>query len=191
MADLQNLIHLLNQICSEILQLRPNFYYSLNPLYSFTSNYLSDLRKTSYLPGINYSQSLENVKTLNNFETKIKDLTQTMNSLEKQNFFLLKEIETYKAEVIKIENELAAVEQNLERKAIESGNDILHEPEPISEDVKNGAQRFALRLTDSKGEPIPISTLTVDNDIYLKIQEIAIYKINELAEQFKLNNQIF
>ena len=128
---------------------------------------------------------------MNNFETKIKDLTQTMNSLEKQNFFLLKEIETYKAEVIKIENELAAVEQNLERKAIESGNDILHEPEPISEDVKNGAQRFALRLTDSKGEPIPISTLTVDNDIYLKIQEIAIYKINELAEQFKLNNQIF
>jgi hypothetical protein len=184
-SDLQKLSVLLNHICSEIIQLRSNFYYCLNPLYQNTVNYLQDLRKIPNTPGIPYSQSLENVKFLQISETKIKDQLQTISILEKQNSILQKDIEKYKEDITKIENELAAVEQNLERKNIEFGKDILHEPESLSEDVKNGAQRFALRLSDFNGEPIPISTLTVKNDLYLKIQELAINKINELSERIK------
>ena len=189
LTEIQNLTGLLNRVCSEVMQLKPNFYYSLNPLCQFTSKYLSGLREISGTPGIPYSESLENVERLGLNDIKIKEQAQNIGNLEKNNANLIREIEKYKAEITKIENELAAVEQNLERKAIESGSGILHEHETISEDVKSGAQRFALRLTDSNGEPIPISTLSANNDLYLKIQELAINKINELAEQIKKTNR--
>ena len=188
LIEFQRFSSFFNHFCSEIMQLRSPFYYSLNPLYHSTSTYLQDLRKNSSIPGIPYVQSLENLKLLTNNEIKIKEQFQSIQNVEKQNHNLQKEIDKYKAEITKFENELAAVEQNLERRVIGDLTDakqILHEHESISDDVKNGAQRFALRLTDFHGEAIPISTISVNNDIYLKIQEIALNKINELAEKIK------
>lgn len=180
----------LSHFCSEIMQLKAPFYYSTSPFYHSTANYLTSLRQISQTPGIPYQTALVNVKTLSIQDRKLTENTQTIANLEKNNQGLQKDIEKYKAEVLKIENELAAVEQNLERKVLESGKDLLHEPESISEDVKNGAQRFALRLTDFNGEPTPLSTLTVSNDLYLKIQEIAVSRINELAEQLKIEGKL-
>lgn len=187
--QIQQFTIFLSTICSEILQLRPNFYYSLNPLCKMTSNYLQSLREIPHTTGVPYSQSLENVESLLQAESKIKEQSQNISSLEKNNSNLVREIEKYKAEVTKIENELAAVEQNLDRKTIEPGNGILHDHESISEDVKSGAQRFAMRLTDVNGEPVPLSALNLSNDLYLKIQELAINKINELSEQIKKINK--
>mmetsp|Transcript_7677 Transcript_7677/g.14488 ORF Transcript_7677/g.14488 Transcript_7677/m.14488 type:complete len:407 (+) Transcript_7677:1088-2308(+) len=58
---------------------------------------------------------------------------------------------------------------------------LLKMPDELSEDVSSGAQRIAFRLTDSAGEPIPISRLTVETDLLAKMRESALHKLKELS----------
>lgn len=180
--DLKSIPVNLSQFYSEIMQIKPNFYYNMSSSHLNTTNYLQKLRNTPVSPGISFTQALVNLEELKNTNEKYIKQCEIISALEKNNQGLNKEIEKLRAEVIRIENELAAVEQNFERKTIETGGDLVPEPEAISEDVKSGAQRFALRLTDCNGEPVPLSQLTIANDAYLKIQEIAVHKIMEISQ---------
>lgn len=189
--DLKSIPGNLNQFYSEIMQIKPSFYYNLSSAHITTSNYLQKLRNSSISSGISYTDSLENINQLRTIEDNYKKQSETLNEAEKNNKGLVKEIERLKAEVVRVENELAAVEQNFERKTIETGGDLVPEPESISEDVKSGAQRFALRLTDCNGEPVPLSQLTVANDVFLKIQELAVHRIMEIGQYVrKVNSNI-
>jgi hypothetical protein len=185
--DLQQIPSSLSQFYSELMQIKPNFYYSLSSSNQTTINYLKTLRSFPPSEGVSYSKALEDVKILQETQEKIKDQVLSIQTYEKNNFSLQREINKLRADVTRLENELAAVEQNCERNTFETGNDLLHEPESFSEDVKSGAQRFAVKLTDCHGEPVPLSSLTVSNDVYLKIQEIAVNKIQELALRVKGN----
>lgn len=183
--DLKLIPSALNQFYSELMQVKPYFYYSLNQNHLSTLSYLHKLRSLPQSSGVSYQASLKNLTLLSQFEDKNKKQTESIQILEKSNSALNLEINKLKSEITKIENELAAVEQNLERKNCENGAELLSEPEIISEDVKSGAQRFAVRLTDCRGEPVPLSELNVKNDAYLKIQELAVNKIQELAYKLK------
>ena len=183
--DLKLIPNALNQFYSELMQVKPYFYYSLNQNNLSTLSYLHKLRSLPQSSGVSYQASLKNLSLLSQFEDKSKKQAESILILEKSNSALNLEINKLKSEITKIENELAAIEQNLERKNCENGAELLSEPEIISEDVKSGAQRFAVRLTDCHGEPIPLSEINVRNDSYLKIQELAVNKIQELAYKLK------
>ncbi|CAG9326812.1 unnamed protein product [Blepharisma stoltei] len=190
LGSLQALCSVVNHICSALLQLKSNLYFNTSQLYFNSVSYLTNLREISYTPGIEYSKAIQNVQDLKLSERKIDEQRLQIQRLEKELEKSQTCTEKANNEVRQLQNILVAIEQNAEKSEEEVGKNIFQESEPISEDVKNGAQKVALRLTDSNGEPVPISTLNVESDLYEKIKEVAILQINKLAEKVN-NNEIY
>lgn len=188
LGSLQALCSITNHILSALLQLKSNLYYNTSQLYFNSVNYLAHLREQTFTPGIEYTKAIQNIQDLKLSERKIDEQRLQIQSLEKELAESISNTTKANNQVRELENLIAAVEQNLDQKADEIGKSIFEETEIISEDVKNGVQRVALRLTDSQGEAVPISSLKVENDLYEKIKEVAVIKINQLAE--KMNSEL-
>jgi chromosome segregation ATPase len=171
------------QAVSTFLQLRGSWYYFYNRRYKNTVLYLQRLRDAKYQPGIPYDQAHSNLEKLKGTEVIVDEQRLEILSLQKDIEVSRKETQKVKEQVIQLENECAALEQNLSRGETETGPSLVKEPEVLSEDVRNGAQRLAVRLIDSLGEAVPVSQLTIERDLIEKMKKTAEERIREMADE--------
>lgn len=177
-----------SSVCSNILQLKSNLYFHHSAHYTRTRDYLRGLAQIKSPPGIYYTESLENKKNLLHYENTINEQSAKLELNENKTKLLENQVKTMKDEIIQLENDNAAIEQNSGGcEPPEKGPLLFEDADSLSEDVKSGAQRLAIRLTDSAGEGIPTSSLTIENDIAQRLKELALTKIQQLSEQ--LNNK--
>jgi len=162
-----------------------SLYYNLSPFYQSSCEYLQSLRNTHYEPGINYYTSLSNSKQLKESEQRLDEQRLEILGLKKELKESFEETKHCREKVVALENEMAAIEHNIGLKEDTQGRQLVEDPESLSENVSNGVQRLAVRLIDSQGQPVPVSELQIQNDVYNKLRSSALAKINQLSGQLK------
>jgi chromosome segregation ATPase len=181
-SSYQGLLSKASQLNQLLQQTQTDWSYFCSPMVRRASNYLTSLRKDRAVEGVPYQVALQNLVKLRQAEQVIDDQRFEMHELETQLDEARQNTQDAREALSQVENECIVMQQNAGK------TDILVEqcpllklPEELSEDVGIGAQRIAIRLTDSSGEPIPISRLSVETDLLAKMRESALHKLKELS----------